>query len=192
MSTLDPNALVEKIRTLTETERHVIEQVMHRRSSLRHPSEFDKEATFGQRVADKVASFGGSWTFIFLFLGVMAIWMIFNVTSPKKFDVYPFILLNLVLSCLAALQAPVIMMSQNRQAEKDRRNAQLDYEINLKAEMEVVALHTKLDMLRERNVGELLDLHRTQAHLLMQIVEKLEQLPAQLPPNGQKSGKIEM
>jgi uncharacterized membrane protein len=192
MSTLDPHLLAEKIRSLTETERRVIDRVMHRRSGIRHPSELDREVTLGQRLADKVASFGGSWTFIFLFLGVMVIWMVFNITSPNKFDTYPFILLNLVLSCLAALQAPVIMMSQNRQGDKDRRNAQLDYEVNLKAEMEVVALHTKLDMLREHNVAELLDLHRRQAHLLNEIVEKLEKLPIQLPPGLQKSDKMEL
>ena len=104
-------------------------------------------------MADRVAAFGGSWTFIILFVIIMVAWMIYNLVSPQKFDVFPFIFLNLVLSCLAALQAPVIMMSQNRQSDKDRLNAQLDYEVNLKiSEMEVMALHTKVDELRERNL----------------------------------------
>lgn len=99
----------------------------------------DAELTFGQRMADKVAAFGGSWAFILSFLAMMAIWIVANslVLYFHPFDPYPFILLNLVLSCLASLQAPIIMMSQNRQEEKDRQRAQHDYLINLKAEMEI-------------------------------------------------------
>jgi len=107
--------------------------------------------TFGQRIADKVASFGGSWSFIFLFGFIMAAWMGINIIEgvAKAFDPYPFILLNLVLSTIAALQAPVIMMSQNRQAEKDRIKADADFEVNLKAEMEVATLHHKVDTIYE-------------------------------------------
>lgn len=114
-----------------------------------------KPITLGQKVADKVASFGGSWTFILSFLAFLLIWIAINVfvLVSKKFDPYPFILLNLILSCLAALQAPVIMMSQNRQEEKDRERAKKDYMINLKAELEIKALHEKID--------HLLAVHRT-------------------------------
>ncbi|MCH5720891.1 DUF1003 domain-containing protein [Niabella hibiscisoli] len=107
------------------------------------------ESTLGQRVADKVASFGGSWTFIISFIIFLLVWIAFNafILLNKGFDPYPFILLNLILSCLAALQAPVIMMSQNRQEEKDRERAKKDYMINLKAELEIKLLHEKMDRL---------------------------------------------
>ncbi len=107
--------------------------------------------TLGERVADRVASFGGSWTFIGIFGFVLVVWMAVNawLLAGHPFDPYPFILLNLVLSCLAAIQAPVIMMSQNRQASKDRLKADLDYEINLKAELEVAQLHSKIDRMYE-------------------------------------------
>ncbi len=115
--------------------------------------EEDEAMTFGQRIADKVASFGGSWTFIIVFSAILAIWMLLNSYAlhlmmgwnAKPYDEFPFILLNLALSALAALQAPVIMMSQNRQASKDRMQADLDYQINLKAELEVAQLHHKMD-----------------------------------------------
>jgi uncharacterized membrane protein len=93
---------------------------------------FDERLTFGERLADRVAAFGGSWTFIIIFLAAIAVWMLRNAETAVPFDPYPFILLNLVLSCVAALQAPIIMMSQNRQAAKDRLDAQHDYEVNLK------------------------------------------------------------
>ena len=107
--------------------------------------------TFGQRVADKVAAFGGSWTFIISFFVFILIWIASNVylLINKGFDPYPFILLNLILSCLASLQAPIIMMSQNRQEEKDRERAKKDYEVNLKAENEIRTLNKKLDKLIE-------------------------------------------
>ncbi len=106
--------------------------------------------TFGDRMADRIASFGGSWTFIGIFVGVMLVWITINVLEhDKSFDPYPFILLNLVLSCLAALQAPIIMMSQNRQSLKDREQAQHDYDINIRAEKEIAALHAKIDSLIE-------------------------------------------
>ncbi|GAB3494483.1 DUF1003 domain-containing protein [Spirosoma knui] len=112
----------------------------------------DSNLTFGQRVADQIADFGGSWTFILSFLGFIVLWMSLNAWwfTNRGFDPYPFILLNLVLSCLAALQAPVIMMSQNRQEERDRDRARRDYEINLKAEGEIRLLQEKVDMLLRR------------------------------------------
>ena len=113
--------------------------------------EEDERMTFGQRVADKVAAFGGSWTFIIFFGAVLLSWVSLNTLAlrDKAFDPYPYILLNLFLSMLAALQAPVIMMSQNRQAQKDRMKADLDYEVNLKAELEVAQLHNKVDKVYE-------------------------------------------
>src|SRR5215475_7979643 len=119
----------------------------------RNPNVEEQEGlTFGQRVADKVASFGGSWPFIILFGVIMVVWVTLNSTAllSRHFDPYPYILLNLFLSMVAAIQAPVIMMSQNRQAAKDRLQADQDYQVNLKAELEVAQLHRKLDHLCER------------------------------------------
>ncbi len=120
--------------------------------------------TLGQRVADKVASFGGSWTFIISFMLFLLAWIAFNAffLLNKGFDPYPFILLNLILSCLAALQAPVIMMSQNRQEEKDRERAKKDYMINLKSEVEIRLLHEKIDHLIIHQQQELLEMQKIQ------------------------------
>jgi CRP/FNR family cyclic AMP-dependent transcriptional regulator len=127
------------------------DEMLRTRVSRNVNLEEEEMMTFGQRVADHVASFGGSWTFIISFGVVLVVWVIVNVwiLASHPFDPYPFILLNLVLSMLAALQAPVIMMSQNRQAAKDRLKADLDYEVNLKAELEVAQLHRKVDKLYE-------------------------------------------
>jgi uncharacterized membrane protein len=145
--------LEARLARLTERERHVLDKVLHRRTVARDTvAEFEQNFTFGERVADRIASFGGSWPFIAIFLGGMAVWMSWNVERPTAFDPYPFILLNLVLSCLAALQAPIIMMSQNRMAAKDRVDARHDYEVNLKAEMEIMALHAKFDELHMRQL----------------------------------------
>ena len=122
--------------------------------------------TLGERVADRVAAFGGSWPFIGIFLALMAVWMFINSQSNRPYDPYPFILLNLVLSCLAALQAPIIMMSQNRQAARDRADAQHDYEVNLIAEAQVLEIHRKLDEMRTTQVTELLELQRRQMVIL--------------------------
>ncbi|MPN61197.1 hypothetical protein SDC9_208931 [bioreactor metagenome] len=113
-------------------------------------SENNKRSSLGQRASDSVAKFAGSWAFIFTFLGGMAIWMVLNIVlDTDAFDVYPFILLNLVLSCVAAVQAPFIMMSQNRQEVKDRARAENDYQINLKNELVIDDLHKKLDAVIE-------------------------------------------
>lgn len=110
----------------------------------------NEKITFGQKAADAVAKFAGSWAFIFSFIAVMVIWMIVNVVlSTKAFDAYPFILLNLVLSCIAAVQAPLIMMSQNRQEVKDRKRAENDYKINLKNELIIDDLHKKIELILE-------------------------------------------
>ncbi len=124
----------------------------------RNPNiEEEERLTFGQRIADRVAAFGGSWTFIITFAVILLSWVVLNslILAKRAFDEYPYILLNLFLSMLAALQAPVIMMSQNRQSAKDRLKADLDYEVNLKAELEVAQLHRKIDRLNEELVARM-------------------------------------
>jgi len=129
--------------------------------------------SFGQRIADKVASFGGSWTFIISFGIFIFIWISINVfwMTNKEFDPYPFILLNLILSCIAALQAPVIMMSQNRQEEKDRERAKKDYMINLKSELEIRTLHEKIDHFIMDQQQELLELQKDQIDMMNDILK---------------------
>lgn len=132
--------------------------------------------TIGQKVADKVASFGGSWTFIIAFGIFILIWICINiyVLTNKGFDPFPFILLNLILSCLAALQAPVIMMSQNRQEEKDRDRAKKDYMINLKSEMEIRMLHEKIDHLIMHQQQELIQIQKVQIDMMNDILAKIK------------------
>lgn len=157
--------IAEGADDLPAREKKVLERIARRLSASRNWSaDYEESLTFGQRVADKVAYWGGSWPFIFAFGGVMVVWMGANVlAAAKAFDPYPFILLNLVLSTLAAIQAPIIMMSQNRQATRDRMQALHDYEVNLKAELEIMGLHDKLDRAR---IEELADaIHRIEAKL---------------------------
>ena len=141
--------------------------------------EFEDRLTFGQRLADRVAAFGGSWTFISIFGAVLFFWILLNafllMGSGKTFDPYPYILLNLVLSMLAAIQAPIILMSQNRHAERDRLSAQHDYEVNLKAELEIMALNEKIDLLREQQWNDLISIQKEQLGLLSQLVEGLKE-----------------
>ncbi|MCB1164338.1 MAG: DUF1003 domain-containing protein [Candidatus Krumholzibacteriia bacterium] len=138
--------------SLGPSEQRVLRRIAERLHISRNVrAEQEASLTLGQRLADRIAAFGGSWTFILFFLGVLLVWIVANslllLRHGRAFDPYPYILLNLVLSMLAALQAPVIMMSQNRQAAKDRLDAAHDYEVNLKAELEIMALHQKLDAL---------------------------------------------
>jgi uncharacterized membrane protein len=134
--------------------------------------------TQGQRISDKVAYFGGSWKFIIFFGVFLTIWIIFNIFALGvwKFDPYPFILMNLILSCIAALQAPIIMMSQNRQEEKDRKRSENDYLINLKSEMQIRSLHQKMDLLLEDQIKTLFETQEKQFLILKEIDEKLELL----------------
>jgi len=149
--------IAEGIDDLPAHDRRLLERIAQRVAVARNWSgEDDERRTFGQRIADWVAYWGGSWPFIIGFMLAMAIWIVYNL-KPNGFDPYPFILLNLVLSTLAAIQAPIIMMSQNRQAARDRMQALHDYEVNLKAEMEIVALHDKLDRLRIDQISETLE-----------------------------------
>lgn len=173
---MDINSLTTLLHRLSAQEREMVARFLHRQPVARNTNTlFASRATLGERVADRVAAFGGSWPFIFLFMAIMTLWMLINVENPKTFDPYPFILLNLVLSCLAALQAPIIMMSQNRQAAKDRLDAQQDYEVNLKAEMEIMTLHMKLDELQQQQRGELIALQERQLACL----ERLDALLTQ-------------
>jgi uncharacterized membrane protein len=135
----------------------------------------EKEASFGNRVADHIAEFGGSWTFIILFFLFILVWMGTNIfiLATRPFDPYPFILLNLILSCLAAIQAPIIMMSQNRQEAKDRQRSEHDYKINLKAELEIRLLHEKIDHLILQQNQRLLEIQQIQVDLMDDILDKL-------------------
>lgn len=160
---------------LTGRERRVIEAVLARAAISRDTNaEFTQARTVGERVADDIAAFGGSWRFILLFLSFMVVWTILNtaILGPRRdaFDPYPFVFLNLMLSMLAALQAPIIMMSQNRQAERDRHQAEADYEVNLKSEIEIRRLHDKLDALREAQWAELVRLQQEQLRMLDRIL----------------------
>ncbi len=138
--------------------------------------QFDAKITKGQRAADAVARFGGSWTFIGIFATVMVLWVLLNsyilVRYNNSFDPYPYILLNLFLSMLASIQAPIILMSQNRHAEKDRLDAEHDYEVNLKAELDIMLLHEKMDLLREVQWNELLAIQNEQITLIKSLIEK--------------------
>lgn len=166
--------LVEEMGELSQMEEKVLKALREKTLVSDKPDE--SPSTFGQRVADKVASFGGSWTFIISFVCFLLLWIGANVLylANKGFDPYPFILLNLILSCVAALQAPVIMMSQNRQEEKDRERAQNDYMINLKSELEIRMLHEKLDHLILHQEQSLIEIQRVQIDMMNDILQKLE------------------
>ena len=162
---------------LPEPEQRVIHHYRERRHISRDTNrEFEKKLTFGQRLADKVATFGGSWMFILIFAAILLSWVLLNsfilVRRGDSFDPYPYILLNLFLSMLAAIQAPVILMSQSRQAAKDRVAAAHDYEVNLKAELEILSLHEKLDELSEKKWVELILLQQEQIQLLTQLLKE--------------------
>jgi uncharacterized membrane protein len=154
----------EVLRTLRE----------HELVSADPDAAFERQWTLGERVSDRVADFGGSWAFLGVFAGVLVAWVLVNSLTVlwRPFDPFPFILLNLLLSCLAAVQAPIIMMSQNRQEAKDRLRAQHDYRVNLKAELEVRQLHWKLDQLLNHQWRRLLEIQRIQTELMEELVHK--------------------
>ena len=165
--------LEARIQALGQRQRAALERLLRHDRGLRDPNEtFDQKLSFGQRAADQIAAWGGSWTFIGLFVGFLLVWIYFNATSTGRFDPFPFILLNLILSCIAALQAPVIMMSQNRQAAKDRHDAQLDYETNVHAELEIQALQGKVDRLQDQQWADLVQMQQRQIELLELIVRQ--------------------
>ncbi|MDG2201548.1 MAG: DUF1003 domain-containing protein [Phycisphaerales bacterium] len=173
------NFFQRSYHTLSNFEHAAIEKILHR-SKQAADTESDKEKlTFGQRMADGVASFGGSWTFILLFAAFLIAWVVLNsimlpmmLADKEGFDPYPYILLNLFLSMLAAIQAPIIMMSQNRQAINDRMSAAEDFEVNLKSEMEILSLHEKVDELRIDKWEELLEIQQQQIHMLTTMFQK--------------------
>ncbi len=174
--------LLERLDTFSRQEVDLIRRVLERKHVARDTNkEFDEQLTFGQRVADRVAAFGGSWPFIIIFMSFLIAWVVLNAVIlarlNKTFDPYPFILLNLFLSMIAALQAPVIMMSQQRLAVKDRLDAAHDYEVNLKAELEIAALHQKLDSLREQQWGELVAMQQEQIRMLTRLLQGTDTAP---------------
>lgn len=164
------------VEELDDRERRVLEDAVAGRPSTRDRNmAFAEELSFGDRLADRVAEFGGSWRFIILFGLFLVLWAGLNVLLARQaFDPYPFIFLNLMLSMLAAIQAPVIMMSQNRQAAKDRLNAAHDYEVNLKAELEIMALHEKLDAMRTRQLEVLMQQQQEQIDMLTRLLKARE------------------
>lgn len=171
------NYLVKEVGELSVLEKSVLSSLTNKTTlSDKIDNEDQKILTTGQKVADKVATFGGSWKFIILFGVFILIWITLNIfwLFNKGFDPYPFILLNLILSCLAAIQAPVIMMSQNRQEEKDRDRSKKDYMINLKSELEIRILHEKIDHFIMDQQQELLELQKTQIDMMTDILKLIE------------------
>ena len=169
--------------SLSSQQQHVIRHISRREHISKDVvKEHEDQYTFGQRAADRVASFGGSWPFIGIFFAVMAVWIVINsyilIEWDKKhiFDPYPYILLNLVLSMMAGIQAPIIMMSQNRQAQRDRLDANHDYEVNLKAELEIMALHVKMDQLMEHQWEDLVNMQKDQIQMLSLLVSDLKEM----------------
>lgn len=176
--------LVREMGALTTLEETVLRSMRdHTLLSEKPEHEDTSSLTTGQRLADRVAAFGGSWNFIILFTTLITLWIGANVwlLANRGFDPYPFILLNLILSCVAAMQAPVIMMSQNRQEEKDRERSRKDYMINLKSELEIRTLHEKMDHLIMHQQQELLEIQRVQ-------IEMMNDILAHVGP-GRESGK---
>lgn len=169
--------LTKQIGELTYLEKTVLDSMKDNSTLTDKIDVEDKLAmTTGQRIADKVASFGGSWTFIISFGAFLLIWISINVFwfANKGFDPYPFILLNLILSSIAAIQAPVIMMSQNRQEEKDRERGKKDYMVNLKSEIEIRMLHEKIDHLIINQQQDVLEIHKVQIEMMNDILKRIE------------------
>lgn len=168
--------LSTEIGTLSDLEKSVINSLKEDKSIVSIVEDEEEVRSFGQKIADKVADFGGSWTFIISFLLFIIVWIAANVyiLVNKGFDPYPFILLNLILSCIAALQAPVIMMSQNRQEEKDRNRAKKDYMINLKSELEIRMIHDKIDHLIMHQQQELIEIQKVQIEMMNDILNQIK------------------
>jgi uncharacterized membrane protein len=166
------NVLESEKGELTALDHEVLESLRrHETLSSNVDAEFDKDLALGEKMADGLATFGGSWSFLIIFAAILFIWIAINsfLLLKKPFDPYPFILLNLVLSCLAAIQAPVIMMSQNRQEAKDRLRSQHDYQVNLKAELEIRHLNDKIDHLLSHQWERLVEIQQIQIDLLSEI-----------------------
>jgi uncharacterized membrane protein len=173
-------ALEDEIGELTSLDQEVIESLrQHEVLTENIEKQFERKLTFGEHLSDKIAEFGGSWKFIITFGGVIVVWVVLNalLLLNRGFDPYPFILLNLILSCLAALQAPVIMMSQNRAEARDRLRAENDYKVNLKAELEIRHLHEKIDHLLRRQYNRLFEIQQIQIELLEEISQRKRGTP---------------
>jgi uncharacterized membrane protein len=167
--------LEEEIGELSALDKEVIESLhQHEILSSDLSKQFEKKLTFGERLSDHIAEFGGSWKFLITFGAVLLIWIVINgvLLVTHAFDPYPFILLNLILSCLAAVQAPIIMMSQNRAEARDRLRAENDYKVNLKAELEIRHLHEKIDHLLRRQYNRLFEIQQIQIELLEELGRK--------------------
>src|SRR6266513_1170900 len=181
--------LEDEIGELTVLDQEVIESLeQHEILSADISSQFERKLTFGERLSDHIAEFGGSWKFLISFGAVLFIWIVINgvVFATGAFDPYPFILLNLILSCLAAVQAPIIMMSQNRAEARDRLRAENDYKVNLKAELEIRHLHEKIDHLLRRQYNRLFEIQQIQIELLEEISQRKRGAPREdpLPPGN--------
>src|SRR6266478_1868886 len=164
--------LQDEIGELSVLDNEVIESLhQHEILASNIEEQFERKLTFGERLSDQIASFGGSWRFIILFGVVLVLWIVLNgfLLLNRGFDPFPFILLNLILSCLAAMQAPIIMMSQNRAELRDRLRSENDYKINLKAELEIRHLHEKLDHLLRRHYNRLFEIQQIQIELLQEL-----------------------
>ncbi|GAB3197538.1 putative membrane protein [Pontibacter aydingkolensis] len=169
--------LTREMGEISDLEEEVLQSInKHELLSSNIEDELTEQLTIGERLSDKISSFGGSWTFIMIFFSFLFVWMAINifllVTSP--FDPYPFILLNLILSCLAAIQAPIIMMSQNRKDAKDRQRSEYDYQVNLKAELEIRLLHEKIDHLIIQQNQRLIEIQQIQVDLLEDIMQRMK------------------
>ena len=182
------HALEDEIGELTTLDHEVIESLReHELLTENIEKQFERKLTFGEHLSDKIAEFGGSWRFIIVFGVILLGWIVLNalVLLNRAFDPYPFILLNLILSSLAALQAPVIMMSQNRSEARDRLRAENDYKVNLKAELEIRHLHEKIDHLLRGQYNRLFEIQQIQIELLEEISQRKRGSPRQPPlPSG--------
>ena len=169
--------LKSELGELSELEREVIQSIDKQELlSSNIEEELTEQLTLGERASDKLASFGGSWVFITIFFSFLLLWMLVNAyyLAQEAFDPYPFILLNLLLSCLAAIQAPIIMMSQNRKEAKDRQRSEYDYQVNLKAELEIRLLHEKIDHLIINQNQRLIEIQQIQVDLLEDIMSRIK------------------
>lgn len=168
------STLLQEKAELTKAEKEVIEAIRNHELVTAEPFDDSKPTTFGDRISDHLAEIGGSWSFILAFGLILAVWVTLNSMTLffKPFDPYPYIFLNLMLSCVAAFQAPVIMMSQNRQENKDRQRAEADYKTNLKAELEIRHLHIKLDQLITHQWQHLLEIQQLQLNAMKELTAR--------------------
>jgi len=176
--------LEDEIGELSALDNEVVESLQaHEILSSDISKQFEKKLTFGEKLSDTIAMFGGSWTFIIFFSVLLLLWIVINsfALATRAFDPYPYILMNLVLSAIAALQAPIIMMSQNRSEARDRLRGENDYKINLKAELEIRHLHEKIDHLLRRQYNRLFEIQQIQIELLEELTRKGEKAPPPQP-----------